>query len=412
MTPTIETELSFFSRATPAERVTYTNDMIDAKYETGQARIVIEMNRERLPLFIASTKKIEFEIQPRYQRRARWSRAKKSRLIESFIMNIPVPPVFLYERRANNLEVMDGQQRVSALRQFYDDAFALTGLQHWPELKGRKYSTLPPLIKAGLDRRTLTSVVMMWESAPDEDSASFLRQVVFERLNTGGVQLSPQEIRNCLYHSPFNELIFELAKHPVFVKAWNLPPSPSANEVQDEEEDEVPLEGEDSGDSNVPEFASTNATYAKMGDVELVLRYFALRHHERMSGSLSHFFDTYMIMAKAFTQSDVDELREQFTESLLLAEAVYGDELFRGYDRDGNLGRRPLKELYDAVMIGISGYLDRKEAVIGQRDAIQRRTKDILIADDRGIFSGKGKQRGDVTLRITTIEQMIGEVIA
>src|SRR6201994_3445322 len=103
-------------------------------------------------------------------------------------MNIPVPPVFLYEKDFNSYEVMDGQQRITAIRDFYANQYKLSGLQMWPELNGRSYSALPEKIKAGIDRRSITSIVLMKESTESEEDASFLRETVFDRLNTGGVK--------------------------------------------------------------------------------------------------------------------------------------------------------------------------------------------------------------------------------
>ena len=89
-------------------------------------------------------------------------------------MNIPVPPLFLYEKDFNKYEVMDGQQRVSALQSFYLGEFKLSGLDIWRELNGRTYSTLPSQVRSGLDRRSISYVVVLKESTPDEEDALFL----------------------------------------------------------------------------------------------------------------------------------------------------------------------------------------------------------------------------------------------
>lgn len=75
-----------------------------------------------------------YKLDPEYQRRHRWSVERKSRLVESFLMNVPVPPVFLYERDLARFKVMDGRQRLTALSDFYSDQFPLTGLQYWSDL--------------------------------------------------------------------------------------------------------------------------------------------------------------------------------------------------------------------------------------------------------------------------------------
>jgi uncharacterized protein with ParB-like and HNH nuclease domain len=188
-----------------------TDAEINEKYKDGEQRIVTETNREKIPNFIKALAQPGYmQVRPFYQRRQRWDIARQSQLIESFIMNIPVPPLFLYEKDFNKYEVMDGQQRVSALQSFYSGEFKLSGLDIWRELNGRTYSTLPSQVRSGLDRRSISYVVVLKESTPDEEDALFLRQTVFARLNTGGIKLEHQEIRNCLYQGPFNELLEKL----------------------------------------------------------------------------------------------------------------------------------------------------------------------------------------------------------
>jgi len=119
---------------------------------------------------------------------------------------------------------MDGQQRITALQEFFGGKFELSDLKQWPEINGRtyQYQTLPEKIKAGLDRRSITSIVLLKESTSCEEEASSLRETVFERLNTGGVELTRQEIRNALYRGRMNNLIDRLSRMPVFRKAWEF----------------------------------------------------------------------------------------------------------------------------------------------------------------------------------------------
>ncbi len=126
----------------PGEREDRPDDRaINERYVRGEGRIVIESNREKLPGFVNQLKDPNYmDLRPFYQRRPRWDVRTQSLLIESFIMNIPVPPVFLYERDFNAYEVIDGQQRITALRDFYANTFKLRGIERWPELNGRTYA--------------------------------------------------------------------------------------------------------------------------------------------------------------------------------------------------------------------------------------------------------------------------------
>ena len=204
------------SRASPSPAMT--DDEIDAKYGSREWRIITETNREQLPNFVDALKRPGWmDLRPFYQRRLRWDDVRQSKLIESFIMNIPVPPLFVYESDLAKYEVMDGQQRITAIKDFYSNNLRLKGLEQWPELNNRTYSKLPSSIKRGIDRRSISYTVLLKESAETTEDQLLIRRMVFERLNTGGVELSHQEIRNSPIPRPHStSMLLELAKNPTF----------------------------------------------------------------------------------------------------------------------------------------------------------------------------------------------------
>lgn len=381
---------------TPREKPAHVPDAeINARYIRGEGRIVIETNREKLPGFVSLLKQPNYmDLRPFYQRRPRWKADKQSLLIESFIMNIPVPPVFLYERDFNSYEVMDGQQRITALRDFYDGKFELEGLERWPEINGRTYHTLPDKIQQGLDRRSITSIVLLKESTNDEEEASMLRETVFDRLNTGGTKLSRQEIRNALYRGRMNELVDRLSRQPKFREAWGIP-AWVENEI------------------DVTPRLLENSLYEKMEDVELVLRFFALRHVDHYSGGMQPFLDLYMRKAAAFKASDLEILEREFTATLDLAAAVYGDLLFRPFEpaTDGWVGSAQ-KAFYDAVMVGLSAFLDRAPRVKERAGDIRKATEQMFRKEEPGTFTGRGNTKEDIRTRINLFRQMVDRTIA
>jgi Protein of unknown function DUF262 len=119
------------------------DELINHKYVKGDVRIVTEQARYPLNTIAVMVESNDYKLNPEFQRRHRWNNEKKSKLIESFIMNVPIPPIFLYEDSFSHYEVMDGLQRLTAIHDFYRDHFALEGLVEWRELNGRKYSELP-----------------------------------------------------------------------------------------------------------------------------------------------------------------------------------------------------------------------------------------------------------------------------
>lgn len=134
---------------------------INEKYEKGEARIITEQGAVKLSLVNQVFNSENYELQPKYQRRITWDSKKRSKLIESFIMNIPVPPVFIYETDFNRCQVMDGLQRITAIIDFYKDCYELEELTQWPELNGKKYSQLPRKVKEGIDRRQLSVITLL-----------------------------------------------------------------------------------------------------------------------------------------------------------------------------------------------------------------------------------------------------------
>lgn len=374
----------------PSKHPTLVSDTdINAKYEKGEKRILTEMNREKLPNFAEALKKPGYmEMRPFYQRRYRWNKEMQSRLIESFLINIPVPPIILYENDYNSYEVMDGQQRITAIRDFYENKLELTGLELWSELNGRTYDKLPGKIKAGIDRRSISSIVLITESTSDPEEAFFLKQLAFERLNTGGVELSRQEIRNCLYYGKFNQLLLELARHPMFTDAW-----------------EIPIENQ--------EQLIQNNLYKKMEDAELVLRFFALRHIDNFRGGMEQFLNVYMMKSLEFDDRDIKSLKELFIDTIELAGEIYGDNLFKPFDPKSQTWKdRAYKAYYDAVMVGFSNHLSSAVTLVNRKSRVLEETKQLFRDDNSRLFTGGGRTKADIQERIKRFDDMLARVIA
>ena len=367
---------------------------INERYIRGEGRIVIETNREKLPGFVNLMQGQDYmDLRPFYQRRPRWDTLQQSLLIESFIMNIPVPPVFLYEKEFNSYEVMDGQQRITAIRDFYANSFKLRGLQMWPELNGRSYKTLPDKIKAGIDRRSITSIVLMKESTENEEEASQLRETVFERLNTGGIKLERQEIRNALYRGPFNDLLDEISRWDQFRDVWGLP-----RWVKNEVETNAQL--------------LENPFFAKMGDAEVVLRFFALRHADHYKNGMQGFLDLYMRKSAAFQDEDIEFLRALYSDTLSLACEIYGDNVFRTYRSEKDRwDAKPHKAFHDAVMVGLAERIDRSEELARRADEVIVATKTMFVEHEEGTFTGRGNTKSDILERIDLYRKMLNTIL-
>jgi len=343
---------------------------LEQAYESGTARIITQRNDFLIPQLLEAFKRDEYlNLSPSYQRRLRWDNKQKSLLIESLLMNVPIPPVFLYEVDYAKYEVMDGQQRLSTIREYFGNEFELSGLIKWAGLNGRRWADLPNRIKAGLDRRSMSAVILLAETGRSAEEAQEIRRFAFERLNTGGVKLNPQEIRNCIYGGAFNDLLHELSRHNLFTTTWEIPPRMRDEERRPSAE------------------LLRNSIYRQMGDCEIVLRFFTIRETESLAGSMKASLDNCMLRHRDAGPDEIEILRRDFLDCLVTAHGIYDATTFRLPAR-GKSSRRPLsRPLYDAVMVGIDRFLvgvegDERERVKGsflsRSNVIRSRTEDML----------------------------------
>ncbi|WP_413172525.1 DUF262 domain-containing protein [Anabaena azotica] len=383
------TEEMMWEQTPSLNHVTMSDQEINDKYEKGEQRILTELNREKLPTFVESLKKTGYmDVRPFYQRRDRWDKKKQSQLIESFLINIPVPPIILYEKEYNVYEVMDGQQRITALRDFYENDLKLTGLELWPELNGRTYKELPAKIKAGIDRRSISTIVLITESTSSPEEALFLRKLVFERVNTGGVKLSRQEIRNSSFYGKLNQLLLDLSANPIFAEAWNIP-------INDDEK------------------LLKNNLYKKMEDAELVLRFFALRNTDKFSRGMEGFLDLYMMKSLSFSDEDIEFLKNIFIQTINLAHQIYRENLFKPFDPQSDTWKdRSYKAYYDAVMVSFSRHLADADSLVARKPRLLEETKRLFREDEAKLFTGGGKTQDDLKERIKLFDDMLSQVIA
>ena len=171
----------------------------------------------------------ELDIAPDYQRKFVWDKRRESEFIESVFLGIPIPPLFMATNADSTWEVVDGVQRLSTLIHFCASRVVRAGhlaqpnrltLEHLSKLStfnGMTFNRLPKSIQLAFLNRPLKITTL------NDKSDSDVRYDLFERLNSGGVKLQPQEIRNCVYKGPFNERLKELAEYPNFRAVLHLP---------------------------------------------------------------------------------------------------------------------------------------------------------------------------------------------
>lgn len=356
--------------------IAMSDEEINQKYIKGEVRIVTEQARYPLPSIVSMIDSEDYMLNPEFQRRHRWSNIRKSRLIESFIMNVPIPPIFLYEDKFSHYEVMDGLQRLSAIYDFYTDKVVLDGLEQWPELNGKSISTLPVQIKKGIDRRYLSSIILLQETAKNELEAKKLKQLVFERINSGGVQLKPQESRNAIFNGPLNELCIKLARNKYLCKTWNIP----------EENDDEGAEPSD--------LLLSNKSYREMEDVELVLRFFANRQRDELfksSFNFGNFLDNYLRYGNHLTKETLQEMAIVFENTIEFIYELLGEKAFWLYrERNGkwNWYSRPTTAAYDSIMNVATRFLGRKINILKNKRDVEERLA-AFYKENYSTFEGR-----------------------
>ena len=166
---------------------------------------------------IASIDDGSIVLTPDYQRNYLWDNKKSSKLIESILLNIPIPVIYASEEEDGKWNIIDGLQRLNTLNRFYKNQFKLSGLEVLNELNGKTYSDLSDNLKSKVDRGDLTIILLLESSSRD------IQYDIFMRLNTGAVQLNEQELRNCLYRGKLNDLIkTKMIYNEDFIKLFNF----------------------------------------------------------------------------------------------------------------------------------------------------------------------------------------------
>lgn len=401
-----EGEMINFDLANPD--VGYIDDeIINKKYVSGEVRIVTEQARYPLDNIAPMLDSGKYKLTPEYQRRHRWDNDKKSKLIESFIMNVPIPPIFLYETDYSFYEVMDGLQRLTAINEFYKGQYSLSGLELWPELNGRTYSSLPEKIRQGIDRRYVSSIILLQESARSSEEALRMKQLVFERINSGGVKLEPQETRNALHNGPMNALCINLSQNVYLRRLFGIPyvnttGNPAMDSEYSVEEDSIDVK------------LDNHPLYRDMSDVELVLRFFALRNIDGYAKRTFHnFLDAYLNSANQFSNQLLDELSSLFNETIAFAFNLFGENAFKLFrKRKTQEGEswtwfnRATTTVYDPLMQVLSQLLEDRKKLIAKAATI-RSEMESMYQKNYLTFEGRNNNINNIEERYKVYQDFL-----
>lgn len=278
----------------------------------------------------------ELILDPDYQRNYVWDNKKASKLVESIILNVPIPVIYVSEEQDSTWSVIDGLQRLNSLKRFFDGKFKLSGLEILYELNKCDFKSLPSkalrMLKNGLLR-----IIMVTADSNDD-----IKYDIFMRLNTGSVHLNEQELRNCLYRGKLNTFLLEESKNSLWLEMLGL-----------------------------QEF------HKRMTDRELLLRFLALGSSwnrvnntvRGYKGNMRSFLNGFMKQHQN-DKGNLNYYRSLCKETIEKVYEVYGELAFRRLNEDGSV--TPVnRAIMDAVMISSIPYsldaLSRKKKEIRQR---------------------------------------------
>lgn len=302
----------------------------------------------------------EIVIRPEYQRLFRWSLEQRSRLIESIVLGLPIPPIFLVEGQTGVLELIDGLQRTSSVLQFLDhDAIGepelrLVGCDILDELNGKTFLDLPLAVRLKIKRSPIRATII------NKSGDAFVKYEMFKRLNTGGSLLSAQEIRNCSSRMVdggdlFYDAIQELAKYPAFVQATSRLP---------------------------------DTFKERRADEELVLRFFAVTmFRDHYHGNIEEWLDSIMeSILFGRVEFDLQQQKANFEKTFDLVAEKMGDAAFTRFTDEGEPTGRLAPAYYEATAHAFSYCFE----FIAALDSAEVRDKLVAAYADQRFLDSTG----------------------
>jgi hypothetical protein len=353
-------------------------DNIVKKFLLAQNRLVFQSSDLSLEAIANMVKGEAINIKPKYQRRERWNKDKQSALIESFLLNIPVPPIYLAEDEYGSYSVIDGKQRITAIYNFILLKEKLVNLEKFKEIEGLSFEQLPSPLNNALKIRPYIRVITLLKQ-----SDSLLKYEVFNRLNTGGDKLLPQEIRNASFEGTLNDLLVELSENKIFRKQFNL-------ETEKERE--------------------KSKIYKEMLDVEYVLRFFTLRDTwNKFNGNMKIAMDNFMEQNYRSKDLNIIDLRNTFNQTLNLCELIWKDRTFKRPDGRNEI----IQGIFDVQTVALSFFLNKADLIVKRKEQISNKFEKQYFEDSEfqvsmRQFTSNIKQ---VNYRIGTMINLLEEIL-
>lgn len=272
-------------------------------------------------------------VKPEMQRKYVWDKVEASRFIESILLGLPVPSIFLAQAGSQKL-IVDGYQRIMTVYDYVkrgvfsadEKVFRLSNSdkinQRW---RNRSFAELSIDDQRKIRSTTIHAIVFE-QKKPENDDTSLYQ--IFERINTSGRSLTPQEIRNCIYQGTFNSLLLDLNEDETWRKLFG---------------------------TSIPD--------SRMRDIEYILRFFVMKTDDVLKSdakqiSLKKSLNIFMDNHKNDTAKDLEEFKAEFLSTIQLVESLIGENAFRNFTKNG-FSKKFHPAIFDAIMV--SAFLANKK---------------------------------------------------
>jgi hypothetical protein len=301
----------------------------------------------------------DLELQPEYQRNFVATPKIASKLIESVLMEVPIPVIYLAEEKDGTFSVIDGQQRLTSFLSFINgnfpngDSFKLTGLKVFKELNRKLFSELDKEYQTKIRTTTLHTIVIKKESNED------VKFEIFERLNTGSIKLNEDEIRNTVYRGDYVKLLAELEHNETYHQLVR----------KDNYKKRMIYRG-------------------------MILRFFALseKTYINYKPSMKQFCNKELRDNRYLPEEKAKEYRNRFVDCVDMVKVVFGNTAFRRYipgETESEMGNwittRINMALYDVQLCGFANY--SKNEVFRHADFIREAMLDLMTNNKEFIDS-------------------------
>lgn len=321
----------------------------------------------------------DIRLDPDYQRNYVWDNKKASMLIESIILNVPIPVIYVSQEEDDSWSVIDGLQRLSSLKRFFDGKFKLSGLEILSDLNKSDITTLNPkalrMLKNGLLR-----VIMITHDSNEE-----IKYDVFMRLNTGSVHLTEQELRNCLYRGTLNKFLKEVVQNQKWLALMGL-----------------------------------KEPHKRMADREMVLRFLAIWKNwdnengvlNGYKGRMKSFLNAFMNDHKEIKGQEANEWKQLFEVTVEKVYQVYGEYAFKRQGLDGMREKTINRAIIDVIMLSATQH--PMDELMANRDKIAKRFLEMTNSDvefRNSIKIGTSDTKV-ITLRLSTWCNEVDRIIA